>query len=99
MKNYDQLTLEQRYEIQGFIARKFSKATGMVKIETLKSKTEGQVYKSTLRTLQEWRPWLHTITSDNGKEFAKHSQIAASLNIDLLCQALPFMAKGSRRKS
>ena len=31
---------------------------------------------------EEWKPWLHTITSDNGKEFAKHSQIAEALNID-----------------
>ena len=58
------------------------RATGMVKIEPLKSKSAEQVYEATLRTLDEWKPWLHTITSDNGKEFAKHSQIAAALNID-----------------
>lgn len=58
------------------------RATGMVKIEPLKSKTAEQVYEATIRTLEEWKPWLNTITSDNGKEFAKHSEIAAALNLD-----------------
>ncbi|ELY1993096.1 IS30 family transposase, partial [Flavobacterium psychrophilum] len=29
-----------------------------------------------------WKPFLQTITSDNGKEFAKHEAIAKSLEID-----------------
>ena len=29
-----------------------------------------------------FKSWLHTITSDNGKEFAKHEKIAETLDID-----------------
>ncbi len=32
--------------------------------------------------LEEWIPYLHTITADNGKEFAGHKEVAESLYID-----------------
>jgi IS30 family transposase len=32
--------------------------------------------------LEEWIPFIHTITSDNGKEFASHKKVAEYLNID-----------------
>ncbi|TAG56145.1 MAG: hypothetical protein EAZ27_05540 [Cytophagales bacterium] len=38
----------------------------------LKSDFENQV----IENLQLWKPHLHTMTSDNGKEFAVHRRIA-----------------------
>jgi IS30 family transposase len=35
-----------------------------------------------IELLSDWKPLLHTITSDNGKEFANHIQIAERLEID-----------------
>ncbi len=32
--------------------------------------------------LEEWIPYLNTITADNGKEFAGHKEVAEFLNID-----------------
>ena len=54
------------------------RVTGMVKIEPLKNKTAEQVYEATIRTLEEWKPWLHTITSDNGKKFAPKESFGPS---------------------
>jgi len=36
-----------------------------------------------------WKPWLHTITADNGKEFAGHEGIAKELGI-LFYFAMPY---------
>ena len=46
------------------------------------SKEAKAVRDATLALLEEWQPMLHTITSDNGKEFALHQEIASSLDID-----------------
>ncbi len=40
------------------------------------------VQASTILLLQDWKPLLNTITSDNGKEFANHKEIANELQID-----------------
>ncbi len=36
----------------------------------------------TAELLEHWSPLFFTITSDNGKEFANHQQIAQKLSID-----------------
>ena len=38
--------------------------------------------KSINELLEEWIPFIHTITSDNGKEFANHKKVSEFLNID-----------------
>ncbi|MBC7440423.1 MAG: IS30 family transposase, partial [Flavobacterium sp.] len=37
---------------------------------------------ATIELLENWKPFLQTITSDNGKEFAKHQSIGKALEID-----------------
>lgn len=32
--------------------------------------------------LEDWVPYIHTITADNGKEFAGHEDVAEQLGID-----------------
>ncbi len=58
------------------------RASGKAKIALLKSKSAKEVKQKTVEILTEWKPFLHTITSDNGKEFALHQEIAKALDID-----------------
>ena len=41
-----------------------------------------QIQQKTIELLQDWKPLIKTITSDNGKEFANHQAIAEKLDID-----------------
>lgn len=58
------------------------RATGKTKIALLNSKSSEEVKEKTLEILGEWKRFLHTITSDNGKEFALHQEISKELSID-----------------
>jgi len=58
------------------------RATGMGKLKRLQSKDAKQLADKAIDCLQEWKPYLKTITSDNGKEFAEHQRIAKKLNIE-----------------
>lgn len=58
------------------------RATGMVKIRKLNGKDATELAAKTAEALQDWKPYLRTITSDNGKEFAAHKTIAETLEID-----------------
>ena len=48
----------------------------------IKSKEAKQVELKTIELLEPWIPFIHTITSDNEKEFTNHKVIAEQLNID-----------------
>lgn len=58
------------------------RATGMLKMAYLKNKEAKEVELKTIELLAPWMPFIHTITSDNGKEFTNHKEIAEQLNID-----------------
>lgn len=58
------------------------RATGMLKMGYIESKSAKEVQGKTEELLDNWRPFIKTITSDNGKEFANHQQIAEELQID-----------------
>ncbi|MFV0554768.1 MAG: IS30 family transposase, partial [Mangrovibacterium sp.] len=58
------------------------RAAGMVKIRKAKSKEADEVSKIIVLALEDWMPYIHTITSDNGTEFARHQYIAENLGID-----------------
>jgi transposase, IS30 family len=57
------------------------RATGMLKMAKIDSKEASIVEDKLIEILEEWKPFLQTITSDNGKEFANHKTIAETLNI------------------
>jgi IS30 family transposase len=54
----------------------------MLQMKKIESKDAEIVKKATIELLENWKPFLKTITSDNGKEFAKHELIAQALEID-----------------
>lgn len=58
------------------------RATGMLKMGYIESKSSYEVQIKTEQLLENWRPFIKTITSDNGKEFANHEKISEELNID-----------------
>ena len=58
------------------------RATGVLQMKKLESKDAEIVKAATIELLEKWKPILKTITSDNGKEFAKHHLIAKALEID-----------------
>jgi len=58
------------------------RASGVLKMKKVKSKEAKVVSQAIKEMLEDWIPYLHTITSDNGKEFAEHQNIAELLSID-----------------
>jgi IS30 family transposase len=58
------------------------RATGMSKIRKVNTKEAKEVQEAINKALLEWKPFLKTITSDNGKEFAQHQIVAKELEVD-----------------
>lgn len=58
------------------------RASGVLKMRKVESKIAAVVSQAIIDELQDWKPYIYTITADNGKEFAEHQKIAEQLNID-----------------
>lgn len=58
------------------------RASGMLKMRKVKSKQAIEVGEALVEELEDWKPYIKTITADNGKEFAHHEFVAEELNID-----------------
>lgn len=56
--------------------------TGYAKIKLIKSKEAKEISKAIIQELMPLKDLIHTITSDNGKEFAGHKLISEKLGID-----------------
>lgn len=67
---------------KGAIVTINDRKTGLLRMKKVSSKEAEPVKNATLEILEELKPMLHTITSDNGKEFALHQSIASNLGID-----------------
>ena len=55
--------------------------TGYLWIRRLEGKNATELAGKAVEALMPWKVWLQTITSDNGKEFAEHENMAGDLNI------------------
>ena len=58
------------------------RVSGLLIMEQLTGKQAAEVTAATIARLQPYKDHIHTITSDNGKEFAGHQEIAKALEID-----------------
>jgi IS30 family transposase len=67
---------------QGALVTINDRKTGIVKIRKVNSKNAEQVAQAVIDALTPYKPFLHTITSDNGKEFALHAQISQHLGVE-----------------
>jgi len=59
------------------------RVTGLVWIRKLKGKETDPVAQKTIEALSPMKDRIHTITADNGKEFAGHQSISKALNVDV----------------
>ncbi|MEI6864790.1 MAG: IS30 family transposase, partial [Flavicella sp.] len=50
------------------------RASGMLKMKKIFSKQAIVVTKAINEILEDWKPYLYTITADNGKEFTGHER-------------------------
>lgn len=57
------------------------RATGVLKMAKIESKEASVIEAKAVELLEDWKPLLHTITTDNGKEFSNHKNIAKTLCI------------------
>jgi IS30 family transposase len=55
--------------------------TGNLWIRKLDGKNATDLAAKAVEALMPWKPWIHTITADNGKEFAEHERVAKDLEI------------------
>ena len=58
------------------------RATGILFMTKVASKHSEFIEEATIALLDDWKPLIHTITSDNGKEFANHKNIAQKLDLN-----------------
>lgn len=58
------------------------RATGILNMGYLKGKEAKDIEDKAIELLEDFAPFMHTITTDNGKEFSNHQQIAVQLGID-----------------
>lgn len=58
------------------------RASGILKMKKVNSKQAKAVQETITTLLEDWIPYIYTITSDNGKEFAEHQTVAEKLYID-----------------
>lgn len=56
--------------------------TGILRMKKLATKSAKLVEQAACELLEEWKPHIKTITSDNGSEFAYHQSISEKLEID-----------------
>lgn len=56
--------------------------SGYTLIRKVKRKTAAAVSRAVISLLAPYREIVHTVTSDNGKEFAEHERIAEALQAD-----------------
>lgn len=58
------------------------RVSGLLIMEQLTGKQAAEITAATISRLKPYKDQIHTITSDNGKEFAGHQEIAKALEID-----------------
>jgi IS30 family transposase len=63
-------------------------------VKKIKAK-ESELVKQAIELLENWKPYLFTITSDNGKEFAMHQEIATVLEVDSILQTYSPWERGA----
>jgi IS30 family transposase len=64
---------------KGVLLTIIDRYSSFVFIENVKNKEAANVTKMTVNALAPHKKWVHTITNDNGKEFAEHQKIAEKL--------------------
>jgi IS30 family transposase len=67
---------------KGAITTAVDRGSKLVRVSIPTSKKANEVANETIRILQDFKHTIHTITSDNGLEFANHKDISQALGCD-----------------
>jgi IS30 family transposase len=67
---------------KGALLTMVDRATGIVKIKKVEKKESPEVTHALISALRPYQNLLHTITSDNGKEFAGHQVVQQCLGVN-----------------
>lgn len=67
---------------KGAMVTILDRASGLVKIRKVNAKEARVVARATISALKPYKDFIHTITSDNGTEFADHQFISHCLDVD-----------------
>lgn len=67
---------------KGAIVTLNDRASGMLKMKKTKTREATEVRDAINEMLEEWIPYIKTITADNGKEFSEHKKVAESCQVD-----------------
>jgi len=67
---------------QGAIVSIVDRATKLTKLVKVPQKTAEAVKEALIKTLTPMRKFVHTLTADNGKEFAYHQNVSRALEAD-----------------
>jgi Transposase and inactivated derivatives, IS30 family len=67
---------------KGAIMTKNDRCTHLVLIRRLAGKEATQLASTAIEALRPYKEKTHTITADNGKEFARHKEIAKGLDAE-----------------
>ena len=67
---------------QGAIVTVNDRASGLLKMKKFAGQRAQQLAMATIELLEDMKPFLNTITADNGREFAAHQTISKALEID-----------------
>ncbi len=67
---------------KGAIVTLNDRSSGTLKMKKTVTREANEVRNAINEMLEEWIPFIKTITSDNGKEFAEHEKIAEECQID-----------------
>jgi IS30 family transposase len=59
------------------------RSTGFLLMADTKGKKAEEVARQAINALAPYKQWVHTITNDNGKEFAEHLRVAERLKTDV----------------
>jgi transposase, IS30 family len=85
---------------KGAIVTINDRVTGKVWIRKLTGKEASPLAQKTIEILRPIRKLIHTITADNGKEFAKHKEIAEQLKIDFyFCKPYHSWERGANENT
>ena len=69
-------------EHSGALLTVVDRATGQLWISKLEDKTASRVTQELIKLLEPYKGRIHTITSDNGKEFAGHQEVSEALECE-----------------
>lgn len=75
---------------QGAVLTVIERKSQLLFMANLPNKTAGSTKGALIQLLNPIKQYVHTITTDNGKEFAHHEELSHMLNVQCYCAKLYY---------